>query len=227
MSLMLVDAAAAGQRRLTLDEAEQLALAALSTETKHPASVSLIPPPIPPKNGATFDVVWAEPAPASPHVRALLIDIDTGDVWEPVRCERVTTRALETAQRRLRRQLTISSADVKRLRAQAKEHGCSNLVDERPKPADFHLARLVRVTMNEKKTSYRYTIMVGGDMSYIAFSPTPLRVREGEIKFSKTKTSMYVIDDDGSIQEMQDEPNSVPPPPPKRSPERWSPRPFR
>jgi hypothetical protein len=216
MGVMLVDLAAAGQRRLTLSEAEQLALAALGAETAHPPSFSLAPPPISPKKGAMFDVVWAAHTPTRVDVRALLIDIDTGEVWDPVRCERVTTRALETSQRRMRRQLKISSAEVNRARAHAKENGCSNLLDEKPNPADFYLARLGRVTMNEKRTLYRYAITVGGDMSYIAVSPTPIRIREGEIKFSKTKTSMYVIDENGSIQELHDELNFVLPPPPKR-----------
>ena len=216
MGIMLVDLAAAGQRRLRLSEAEQLAYAALGAETKPPASFSLVPPPIPPKKGAMFDVLWAEAAPASVHLRGILIDIDTGEVWEPARCEPVTTHALEKFQRRIRSQLKISASEVKRARDHAKDNGCSNLVDERPKPADFHLARLVRVTMNDKKTLYRYGITVGGDMYYIAFSPTALRIREGEIKFLKTKTSTYVIDDDGSIQELQDEVNLVPPLPVKR-----------
>ena len=92
-------------------------------------------------------------------------DIDTGEVWEPVRCEPVMTRALETSQRRIRRQLMISPAEVNRARASARENGCSNLVDERPKPADFGPARLGRVSVNEKRTLHRYTIIVGGDMS--------------------------------------------------------------
>jgi len=54
-------------------------------------------------------------------------------------------------------------------------------------------------------------------MGYIAVSPIPIRIQEGtEVKFLKTATSMYVIDDDGVIQELFDESRFVPPPPTKR-----------
>jgi len=213
---MLVDLAAAGQRRLTLSEAERLARVALSAATKHLPSPSLEPPLIPPKKGAMFDVVWADATPGSLHVHSLLVDIDTGEVWEPLRCERVSTPALETSQRRIRRQLKISVAEVNRARALAKENGCSNLVDERPKLADFHLALVGGLTTNENRTLYRYRIIVA-DLSYIGISPVPIKIREGaEIKFYRTRTSLYVIDDDGSIQELSDELHFVPPPPPKQ-----------
>ena len=216
MVVMLADLAAAGQRRLTLPEAERLALAALSTETRHPPSFSLEPPPIPPNNGAMFEIVWADPAPGTIHLHGLLVDIDTGEVWEPVRCERLTTRALEKSQRTLRGQLKISPAEVNRARALAKESGCSNLVDERPNPSAFVPARLGRVWTDEMRSLYRYPI-TQSDLSYIGVSSVPIKIREGaEIKVLLTRTSMYVIDDDGSIQELHDESHFVPRPPPKR-----------
>jgi hypothetical protein len=216
MGVMLVDLAAAGQRRLTLSEAEQLALAALDAETKHPPSFSLAPPPIPPKNGAMFEIVWADPAPGSVHLRGLLVDIDTGEVWDPVRCVPVTTPTLETSQRRLRGQLQISPAEVNRARALAKENGCSNLSDERPKPSAFAPARLGRVWTDEKRSLYRYPI-TQSDLFYIGVSPVPIKIPEdAEIKFLHTRTSMYVIDDDGSIQELHDESHFVPRPQSRR-----------
>jgi hypothetical protein len=213
---MLVDLAAAGQRRLTLSEAEQLARAALTAETSGFQSLSLQPPPIPPKKGAMFNVVSANSAPGSVHLHALLVDIDTAEVWEPERCEPVTTLALETSQRKIRRQIKISIAEVNRALVLARENGCSNLVDERSKPADFSLWRLAGFSTNEKRTLYRYLI-TADDVSCIGVSLVPIKIREGsKIKFYRTSASMYVIDDDGSMQELYDERDFVPPPKPKR-----------
>jgi hypothetical protein len=56
--ISLADFSAAGQRRLTLPEAEQLARAAVPETSKRPPRLYLEPPALPPKNGARFNV-WA------------------------------------------------------------------------------------------------------------------------------------------------------------------------
>ena len=109
IGLVLVDFAAAGQRRLTVTEAERLARAALTAETHGLQSLSLEPPPIPPKKGAMFNVVSANTAPGSVPLHALLVDINTAEVWEPGSCKPVTTPALGT-QRKIRRRIKISIA---------------------------------------------------------------------------------------------------------------------
>jgi len=55
------------------------------------------------QKGAMFDVFWAEPVTRSVRAQSLVVDIDTGEVWDPGRCERVSTPALEAAQRVIRR----------------------------------------------------------------------------------------------------------------------------
>jgi len=217
--LALFDSAAAGHRRLTLSEAEQLATAALGPQTKGPLGFTLEPPLIPPKRGATFNIVWSSPVTDRVQMKAISVDIDTGDVWDPFRCERFSTPALESAQRRIRHRLGIPDAEVNSARVVAKTNGCSTLMDERPAKAAFYLYRLLGVTTNEAKTLYRYTIS-GGDVLYVGVSEVPINVRAGsEIKFLETRMSMYVIDDDGSIQELHVESaleHLPPPPPPKR-----------
>jgi hypothetical protein len=213
---MLVDLAAAGQRRLTLSEAEQLARAALTAETGGPQSFVLESPPIPPKKGAMFSVVSANSAPGSVHLPDLLVDIDTAEVWEPRSCEPLTTPTLGTAQRKIRRRIKISIAEVNRARVVARENGCSNLVDERPKPSDFSLWRFDRIQYtNEKRTLYRYRISAE-ELSYIVVSPIPIKIRGSEIKFYRANASMYVIDDDGSMQELYDERDFVAPIAPRK-----------
>jgi hypothetical protein len=215
MAMTLADLAAAGQRRLTLSEAERLARAALSEETTRLAGFSLEPPPIPPKKGAMFNIIWAEPAPGSASVPSIVVDIETGEVWDPMQCERITTPNVVAIQRSIRRQLSIAAIDVNRAQALTRGAGCSNLIDERPREADFALALMAGVSTNEKKTLYRYLLAVD-DVQYIGVSPVPISIREGtKVKFLKTRSSMYVIDDGGAIQELHDELHFAPPPPPK------------
>lgn len=81
---------------------------------------------------------------------------------------------------------------------------------------EFSLWRLGGVSTNEKGTVYRYLI-TAEDVLYIGVSTVPIKIREGsDVKFYRTKASMYVIDDDGVIQELYDEVNFVPPPSTKR-----------
>jgi hypothetical protein len=200
-AIMLVEAAAAGQRRLTLSEAEGLAHAALSGVA--PSSVTLLPPPLPSEKGVTFYLVWRDAR--MPPVRELLVDIDTGEVWDGHRCEPFTTTALLNEQRKIRRRLNISADEIFRAFSAAKQNGCGNLVDERPRPEDFGPVRLTTVSVNENQTAYHY-LMVMGDMQYQAVSPAPIKICEGTlIRFLKTRTAMYVIDEDGTIREVYDE----------------------
>jgi hypothetical protein len=101
---------------------------------------------------------------------------------------------------------------VNRARVVVRENGCSNLVDERPKPADFGLWRFERIQYtDEKRTLYRYRI-TAEDLSDIVVSPVPIKIRGSEILFYRTGTSMYLIDDDGFMQELYHEGDFVSPP---------------
>jgi hypothetical protein len=203
--VMLAFLAAAGQRRLTPREAERLARAALSGRPGDPPGFSLESPPVPPKKGAMFEVLWADPPSDETRLRTILVDIDTGDVWDGVRCELVTTPALETLQRTIRRQLKINARSADRARAVAKENGCSNLVDNRPKREDFGVALLARISANKSRSSYRYVI-VQSDQQFAGTSPFRLAVREGsKIRFLITARSMYIIDENGAMQELNGE----------------------
>jgi hypothetical protein len=140
----------------------------------------------------------------------VLIDVDTGEVWDPVRCEPISTPDLISVQREIRDQLRISAEEVDRARARAKHAGCSNPIDERPDVADFGLVLLTGISTDEQKSFYRYAIRMD-DVLYIGVSRVPLKVREGNrIRFKKTRTKMYVIDDDEKIQQLYNE-SELPP----------------
>lgn len=212
IAMAVTDLAAAGQRRLTLAEAERLIRAALPETTTHPPSLYLEPPAIAPKNGARFDV-WVQTISGLVRTRSLLVDIDTADVWDAARCERVSTPDLQTVQRVIRRELRIPTTEVSSARAVAEKNGCSNLVDPGPKPMDLQPAQLTKVQAGQQGTSYRYTIMSGG-CGYVGASPLPIKIREGEIRFTLIGNSIYVMDEDGQIRELHYELQFLPPPPP-------------
>jgi hypothetical protein len=198
---MLAGWAAAGQRRLTLSEAELLALAALSEDTKRLPGFYLEPPPTPPKNGATFDVLWNS---GSDRVRAqsLVVDLDTAEVWDATTCQRLSTPAVRTVQVAIRRKLQILATEVSRARAQAEINGCSNMIDQRPKRSDFRPAPLDTIDADRNAASYRYTVTSGG-CGYRISSPVPLDTRDGQVKFAIIAGCMYVIDDLGGIREVR------------------------
>jgi hypothetical protein len=102
-----------GDRTLTMKEAEQLARAALSPQTRRLPGLALDADPHP-RRCTTFDVLWSNPGPGSAHVEFLTIDLETAEVWSPTVWRRVTTPSLRTAQRAIRNRLHISEAEVKR-----------------------------------------------------------------------------------------------------------------
>jgi hypothetical protein len=206
------DFAAAGQRQLTLSEAERLARAAVPETTKRPPSLYLERTAIPPRNGARFDV-WALTTSGLVRARSLLVDLDTAEVWDAASCERVLTADLRTVQRVIRRELNILSTEVDRARAVAEKNGCSNLVDQTPKPMDLHSAPLIKIEAAQQGTSYRYTFMSGG-CGYVGASPVPLNIRAGEIRFTIMGNSIYVMDEDKQIRELHYELQFLSPPPP-------------
>ena len=178
----------------------------------------LEPPPIAPKNGAMFDVLW-EGALGRVRAQSLLVDIDTAEVWDATTCQRISKPALEALQVVIRRELMILPTEVSRARAQAEKTGCSTLIDHRPKPTDFHPARLTQADGDEKSASYRYTITWGG-CGYMITSPVRLDIRDGEVKFMIIGNSMYVIDDRGTTREVHYERVCVDSPPPPLAPKR-------
>ena len=104
----------AGDRRLTIQEAEELARTALSIEAKRLPGVSLEPSKNPHRH-VTFDVLWANPGSGSVHSQFLTVDLETGEVWAPISCIRITTAELRTAQVSIRKRLHISDHDVKKV----------------------------------------------------------------------------------------------------------------
>jgi hypothetical protein len=141
------------------------------------------------------------------------VDIDTAEVWDAARCERVSTLDLQTVQRLIRRELRIPTTEVSRARAVAEKNGCSNLVDPGPNAMDLHPAQLIKVEAGQQGTSHRYTIMSGG-CGYVGASPISIKIREGEIRFTLMGNSIYVMDEDGLIRELHYELQFLPPPPP-------------
>jgi hypothetical protein len=100
----------AGDRALTVREAEQLARAALRPETKRSTGLSLEADRNP-RRCVTFDVLWSNPGPGSVHSQFLTVDLQTAEVWSPTVWRRITTPALHTAQRSLRTRLHISRSN--------------------------------------------------------------------------------------------------------------------
>lgn len=114
----------------------------------------------------------------------------------------VSTPALLAAQRAIRRRLKIDTAEVKRARLLAQSNGCSNLIEPRPRPADFHPVRLISISTNEKGTLYRFTLSLD-DVTSVLVSESPIRVREGAmVPFAIVGGSRYVIDENGAMQEL-------------------------
>ena len=110
---MQIQVLGAGDRRLTIKEAEQLARAALSQDAKRLPGLSLEPDRNP-RRCVTFDVLWSNPGPGSAHSQFLTVDLQTAEVWSPILWKRVSTPALRTAQRSLRTRLHISDSEVTR-----------------------------------------------------------------------------------------------------------------
>jgi hypothetical protein len=200
-AVTLVGLSAAGHRRLTLSEAERLARAAVSDEAKRLPGFYLEPPLIAPKNGATFDALWDGRGSDKERAQSLVVDIDTAEVWDATTCQYISTSAVTAVQTVIRRELKILAIEVSRARAEAQKNGCSNLIDQRPKLADFHPARVISVDP-DKNGEYRYTVRSGG-CHYRISSPTPLEIRNGEVKFVIIASAMYAIDDRGRIREVQ------------------------
>lgn len=140
---IIVSSTMAGQRRLTLSEAERLVRAAMSEEGKLPPAFDLEPPPITPKQGATFHILWSGSTSDNVAIKSIVVDIDTAEVWDAARCKRLSTPALKAIQSIMRRELKAAATAVSRARAEAEMHDCSNLIDPRPKRSDFHSAQVI------------------------------------------------------------------------------------
>lgn len=196
--LTLAGDTAAAHRRITISEAKRLAWAALGEETKSLPGVYLEPPPVAPRNGAKFEVLWGG-ASGRDRAQSLVVDIETAEVWDSVTCRRLATPRLRTIQKAIRSELKIPAQEVERALAQAQTNGCSNLIDPRPKRSDFGHARVITVSSDQNGQS-KYTVTWGG-CDFKIVSPVPLDVRDGEVKFEILADRMYVIDDRGEIRE--------------------------
>jgi hypothetical protein len=105
-------ALSAGDRNLTINEAERLARAALTPEAKRLPGLTLESNPK--RRCVTFDVLWANPGPGSAHSQFFTVDLQTAEVWSPTVWRRITTPTLRRVQRAVRMRLHISDAEVKR-----------------------------------------------------------------------------------------------------------------
>jgi hypothetical protein len=56
----------------------------------------------------TFDVLWSNPGPGSVHVGFWSVDMQTGDVWNPMLCEKINNPSLRAAQQTIRKRLGIT-----------------------------------------------------------------------------------------------------------------------
>ena len=101
-----------GKRMITLKEARKLAHLALSEETAKLPGLTLTPSPCDkaPCRCTTFDVLWSNRN-GSPHCCFYAVDMRTGEVWQPMLCERVKNPALESAQRAIRKRLGVTEAE--------------------------------------------------------------------------------------------------------------------
>ncbi len=97
--------------RLTVSEAEALARASLSRETKTLPGLVLFTSP-PAKKGSqcvTFDVLWTNPAAGSTHVQFITVDLASAQVLRPMTCEEIRTGLLRSVQEKVRMRHRIPS----------------------------------------------------------------------------------------------------------------------
>jgi hypothetical protein len=105
--------------RLTTKEAQMLVRASLSGETRRLPGLELVPTPDSKSDECcvTFDVLWRNPDPGSAHVQFVAVDLNSGDVWNPMLCERVRGREIQSLQVKLRRQHRIPDTTIKHARS--------------------------------------------------------------------------------------------------------------
>src|ERR1035437_1579089 len=99
------------RKKLTIKDAEPLVLSALSRKVKRLPGLSL-DPAAPRGRYVLFDVLWDNPE-GSVHVESYTVDLQTGELWRGIVCERVVNRSVVGLQAKLRRRLGITQAEVK------------------------------------------------------------------------------------------------------------------
>src|SRR4051794_16190937 len=101
------------QRELATEDARHLARAALPSSVKRLPGLTLLSGPKRerPQRCVVFDVLWANPDAGSVHVGYWAVDMRTGEVWAPVLCERINTKALRSLQRAFRKRLSLNDAE--------------------------------------------------------------------------------------------------------------------
>ena len=80
---------------------------------------------------------------------------------------------------------------------------CSaSLFAQAPQPESFYPGELTKVLSHPDVPSYEYTIWNGVDDAFTGATTVAIRVREGtQVKYRITNGSIYIIDDDGKIQQ--------------------------
>ena len=99
------------RKELTIKDAEPLVLAALSRKVKRLPGLSL-DPAAPRGRYVLFDVLWDNPE-GSVHVESYTVDLQSGELWRGIVCERVVNRSVGSLQAKLRSRLGITQAEVK------------------------------------------------------------------------------------------------------------------
>jgi hypothetical protein len=89
----------------------------------------------------------------------------------------------------------------------------SSLLAQGPPPEKFHEGQLIKITADSESHDYSYTIMAG--CGYVGRSSTVLKLHaNSNVKFAIERESLYIIDEDGKVQQTRYVLQFLPPPPP-------------
>ncbi len=64
----------------------------------------------------TIEATWENPKPGSGVVGHVIVDMRTGDVWDPFTCKQFLYTGLTQLQRRIRNRIGLSNAEYRRLK---------------------------------------------------------------------------------------------------------------
>jgi hypothetical protein len=112
---LLECAVAAGEERITQDEARQLAVEALKAKMLNGPTVQLSPISYV-KDFYTFEATWPNPD-GSPNLGSFAVNPWTGDVWQVVVCKYITSPAIQKIQKSIRDRFHYPRKEYKELRA--------------------------------------------------------------------------------------------------------------
>jgi len=106
-------------RKLSEDEARELAIMALTPDARKLPDLSLAIE----KGFGAPGFYWFEATAATPNASPVLghfaVNQSTGDVWDPVWCKKLTSPDLTDLQRQMRKRIHLSDRDLRRLSKEA------------------------------------------------------------------------------------------------------------